>query len=77
MSDDKQFTTTLPNVRNGTGSLPGPHQNSHSEDSDQTGRMPSWSESSVDAQVFWLGLSCGGSYIWFSECIQRPNLGPS
>ena len=37
-------------------------QLTHSEDSDQTGRMARWSESSLGAQVIWLVLSCCGVY---------------
>ena len=42
----------------------------HSEDSDQTGRMPDWSESSLGAQSFcWFGSFWGGSYIDAQELL--------
>ena len=34
-----------------------------SEDSDQTGRMPSWSEFSLSAHAILLGLWWGGSFV--------------
>ena len=38
-----------------------------SEDSDQTCRMPSWSESSFGAQVILFVLSCCGSWAWQNQ----------
>ena len=41
---------------------------SDGEDSDQTGRMPGWSKSSLGTQVILLVLSCGGSVRFFRSC---------
>ena len=39
----------------------------HSEDSDQTGRMQGWSESSLGAHAILLVLSWVGSFVWLQK----------
>ena len=42
-------------------------QKVHSEGSDQTGRMPSWSESSLGAHVILFVLTCWGSFLLLQQ----------